>query len=67
MDPTTLAAKLAEARTAIADAEAELDRLMQRIEPSSRPEKTLITESLQAAFERVRAARKALNELDAPR
>ena len=48
----------------VAQAESELAALMQELLPTARAEKTAISKALEAAFERVRAAREHLGILE---
>ena len=52
------------ARTELAEAEVELEKAMRAIRVAPRAEKTTISELLEAAFLKLRAARAALEQLE---
>ena len=52
------------AKDAVADAEGDLSRLLGEIKSGVRAEKTTISEALQKAFDKLRAARGQLVRLD---
>jgi hypothetical protein len=52
------------AKDAVADAEGDLSRLLREVKSGLRAEKTTISEALQKAFDKLRAARGQLVRLD---
>ncbi len=52
------------AKMEVAEAEEALEALMNSLEPNARAEKTTISKALEAAFEKLRSARRHLNVLE---
>ena len=52
------------AKDAVADAEGDLTRLLREVQAAGRAEKTTISEGLQKAFDKLRAARGQLVRLE---
>lgn len=61
--PEKVQRRLAEATASIADAERELDRVMREIVSAERADKTIISEVVHSAFQKLAAARTNLEEV----
>lgn len=64
MDRGRMAASLLGAKRAVADAEADLERLLRELRVTVRAEKTTISAALEAAFAKLRSARTELDALE---
>jgi hypothetical protein len=61
---TQLLQEIQSAKDAVADAEGDLSRLLREVKSGMRAEKTTISEALQEAFDKLRAARGRLVRLE---
>ncbi|KYF51415.1 hypothetical protein BE08_32235 [Sorangium cellulosum] len=64
MQKKTLLEKVTAAKQEIADAESNLERALREIQVAPRADKTTVSEVVQAAFTKLRAARTNLTELE---
>ena len=64
-DTQVLSSKIQAAKHHVGAAEAELDKLMREVQVEPRSQKTTISEVMQSAFEKLRAAKASVAELEA--
>lgn len=64
MDKKLLLANVRSAKSEVAEAEVQLESLLRELERSVRAEKTTISKALESAFDKLRAARKHLGNLE---